>query len=820
MNSTNDHRAKTALLVLLVLMAELAWLRPGREVERWFIPGELGHEPGRMDGRGARAGQAAPHGFVTRAVSGGASAAGHAWEVRNAGTERVFFSHNLAAVFPRSLYDQHPEFFPFVAGRRPEPQMNPVNWNPDLARPDVAAHAAEVARDYFAAHPEASSFSLGVNDALIFGESPELIALTRKAGGQMAEAGRRGTEGEGQKAEAVHNVSPPSSVIGPPTLPNRWFRDRPDYSDLVFTFMNRAAEDLSHTHPDKYLGALAYYWAENVPDFPVQPQVLPFLTSDRSQGYDPAARAEEFALQEKWATAMKVGRPEEQKAGRTENQIPDAALPISGPLTFRLSGPQQLRPRLGMYDYLYGQGFLIPRIHTQLIAENIRHAWQAGFTDYYAEGEPNWGLDGPMHWLVAQLLQDPAQPEGRLLDEYYRRYFQAAAAPMRKFFERCEEQWMRQSGPAYWLKHYRNESQATLFPSAVCRELRGYLEEARRLARASDQASWLGRGRLTARVALVGDAFGVTERFVAMQEAKDALDRRALAAEIGMSEAAERRTVLADTEIGEIAQALESFITARERFLDYLRELKARQPMAFAPFDVRDYTSHDPVMNTLVVLGGLARKAETAGGNLPVSSGFHPSAALVAKLPRGWEHVVGDDAENWFELCRNGALEGPLIPGRRIAGLEYGVDLPVSWLGIAQPAERQRAFFVENGQAAAARRPSRALRVSGAIDTAILQWNPAVAEAFYLAQVTLRGSVSPSCSVTLTFGWLDAQQHNIGSTLMRLPEGEWPQPVVLSQGATPPPGAVYVGIGVTLEHQMGGDWVEISDFRLKATLLE
>ena len=57
--------------------------------------------------------------------------------------------------------------------------------------------------------------------------------------------------------------------------------------------------------------------------------------------------------------------------------------------------------RLGLYDYLYGAGFLIPRIHTRLIAEHLKHAAEAGFTDYYAEVNPNWGLDGPMSWLVA-----------------------------------------------------------------------------------------------------------------------------------------------------------------------------------------------------------------------------------------------------------------------------------------------------------------------------------------------------------------------------------------------------------------------------------
>ena len=127
----------------------------------------------------------------------------------------------------------------------------------------------------------------------------------------------------------------------------------------------------------------------------MHPQVIPFLTADRAQGYDAGFQREEFELQQRWAAA----------------------------------GPK----RLGLYDYLFGEGYLIPRIHTRLLSANLRHARRAGFTDYFAQVNPNWGLDGPMPWLAAQLLLDPSQPESDLVDEYYRRYFQEVAKPMRLF---------------------------------------------------------------------------------------------------------------------------------------------------------------------------------------------------------------------------------------------------------------------------------------------------------------------------------------------------------------------------------------------------
>ncbi|MBI4663780.1 MAG: DUF4838 domain-containing protein, partial [Verrucomicrobia bacterium] len=320
------------------------------ETERWFVPGELGHERGRratynavhpdstvsskaplagarsherqrvgtaefrMDAVRAeprQVGQAGRGGFLTRALGVDAG-----WGRHNHLTKPLAFSHNLGHVFPPDLARDRPEFFPLADGRRLQPPTSGAwFWNPDLGRPDVALHAADAARKYFVAHPDAPSFALGVNDALIWGESPELLSLTSSTEPTAEDppSPGYGAASRGQRTE----VGP----VGP-----KWFRERPDYSNLVFTFMNRAAEELSRTHPQKYLGALAYYWAENAPDFPLHPQVIPFLTADRAQGYDRDFRAEEFQLQERWALSSGVGLP---LAGRPEAGPATSADPTS-----------------------------------------------------------------------------------------------------------------------------------------------------------------------------------------------------------------------------------------------------------------------------------------------------------------------------------------------------------------------------------------------------------------------------------------------------------------------------------------------------------
>lgn len=669
--------------------------------ERWFAPGPWGHEAGRSaPAPGAVA-------FLTRHIGGLGSPDAAAWARHNRLTPSLDFSHNLANVFPPGLFASHPEYFPWVNGQRYQPAVGSGSWNPDLGRDDVALRAAEVARVAFESEPERVSYALGVNDGLVFGESPETLAVV---------------------------------------MPQRWFRGRPDYSNLVFGFMNRAATALARSHPDKYLGALAYYWAENVPDFPVHPQVVPFLTADRSQGYDSAFWREEFALQERWAKA----------------------------------GPK----RLGLYDYLDGYGFAIPRIHPHLIAQSLAHARKLGFTDYYGEASPNWGIDGPMTWLVAQLLSDPNQNVDGLLDEYYERYFQESAAPMRRFFQRCEERWLGQAGPSYWMKHYRNESQAGLFPATVCAELRQLLDEARRLAR---------RGKVQARVAFVADSFGVTERLVRMKEARDRLH--------------------CETVTGKLAgpggvQLLGALLEAKSDFVRYSKELTARLPLAFAPIAYDDLLRNAPELAATAVLVGEATGSPAAETN-QVLAGLRNCPETSVADGVAFARVVAQGGAT--EILSDGGLEGPRRPGKRIAGLPYGIDLPGAWHSKVEPTQTHVGELTKS----AAHSGEAGLRIAGAVNTSVYQWLPAKAGHLYVASVRARGHVGPSDMAFLTFSWADAQGRRIGpSAGVRLPDGEWPDWVQLRYGGRAPKNATWVGIGIQVQNQLTGDWAEFDDFSM------
>ncbi len=402
---------------------------------RWFFPGELGEVVPEVSLRELSDFETeGREGFRSRQFSGLRVRESREWAVNNRleppgdPNRRYRFHHNVRRIFTPDLFDEHPGIFPVWDGERYRPPWNDPNWQPCFGHPKTAEIAAKAAREYFDANPQAISFSVGMND------------------------GNRICECDLCQGLVAHG---------------RTFRDKPDYSDLVFTFTNRVAELLEETHPDKYVGALAYHWAENTPSFPVHPQVIPYLTADRTQWVDERFRAEDQDLMERWMDA----------------------------------GPEIV----GIYDYYYGGSFVIPRVFNAVMAKSIRHAHKTGIRGFYAELYPRWSLDGPKPWLAAQLLWDPEADPTELLDDYYKGFFGPAAAPMQEFFELAERRWTSQRGRPYWLRYYFQVAQLELYPPDVCEEARKILDAA--VEAAGDREPYCSR------VGLFTEGFRLTELY-------------------------------------------------------------------------------------------------------------------------------------------------------------------------------------------------------------------------------------------------------------------------------------------------------------------
>lgn len=372
---------------------------------RWYFPGELGEVLPRHSAVRLRAGiHTLRPAFWSRSFSVvGSTADSRQWERLNGMRRAIHFGHSLNRIFTRELLLEQPELAASVGDIRLIPPSQAVGWRyqPDLSCPEVAAVAAAVGRQRLEANPTAYSFSVAINDNTNFGDSP----------------------GVRERVE-----------------PLRFFRRRPDYSDLVFTFTNRVAEQMGSSLDGRYLTALAYYWAEDVPGFPVHPRVMPILTADRSQYFDPQFKANDLELMRRWGN--------------------------SGVEAF------------GLWDYYYGAPFIAPRLFFPAIEESIRSAHRAGARSFYAEIIPIWAWDGAKNWIAARLTWDPELSAAALLAEYCQGLYGPAAPQMEQILRLWSMAWMNQPGSAEWIKYYRDDSELAIYPEELWQETDALLKAA------------------------------------------------------------------------------------------------------------------------------------------------------------------------------------------------------------------------------------------------------------------------------------------------------------------------------------------------------
>ncbi len=691
----------------------VAWLLQSKAGVRWYAPGAMGEVipartrwtlPRRLHIRRSPA-------YVSRQIYGPETTDGTDWARHNGLRGRLEFNHALAGVFPPEILAAHPDWAPQLNGRRYLPaSADDHKWQPNLALPEVAEHAAQAAAAAFAREPGRPSFSLAMNDTVRFDESGATTALVE---------------------------------------PLRYFRGMPDFSPLVFSFMNRAAESVALTSPGHYLGCLAYFWCEAPPAFRMNPVVVPYVTTDRSQYFDQAYRRADLALMSSWGT--------------------------SGVRAF------------GLWEYAEGDNFLVPREPLGAQAGTVREGWHRGARGYFAEVGTQWGFDAFKVWMLAQLLWEPDRPLAGLADDFYHGYYGAAAKPMRRFFERCEAQWMTQPGPPYWLKFYQQEDQAALFPPEICRELRALLTDAARAA--------AGVPGLTARVARTSQAFAVTEAYVAFDA-----ERRTLAAMAGdeTGALAGKETVVAD--------AVRKLLQTKKRLTEAYDQAREGEAPAMSGNDLAHFVRNDPVPRLLWL----------AGQRDP----FAPRRILAAAGPdvadeAPWRVLAETLADGGLAVAQN-LTHNPVFAKSAPAGQEPAIlfprsgKLPAEWEVEAMPTETGRVALVETGTAA------RILRIEGAWDTQVFQWRPAGPGRVYVATARLRGNSSPGNDAGLFLTFLTRDGKVAGTHRMQsLPKGLTPRWRSMALADSSPEGTAWVGVGIGASRQVAGDWLEVGAIELR-----
>ena len=208
--------------------------------------------------------------FFSRLFSGLVGDAQQTWARRNRMRGRVNFHHNLLHVFPPETYTKtHPEFFPIRSGKRFLPETNNTEgWQPCFTAPGIVEEAITNINTYFDAHPDATSYSLGVNDSSGYCECERCLA----------------------------RISGEKNSLG-----------LVDYSDLFYDWANRVIEGVLAKHPDKWFGCLAYSQVADPPkNVNVHPRLIPYMTYDRMKWVDSKLRATGEALTQAWHTKSPV----------------------------------------------------------------------------------------------------------------------------------------------------------------------------------------------------------------------------------------------------------------------------------------------------------------------------------------------------------------------------------------------------------------------------------------------------------------------------------------------------------------------------------
>lgn len=227
-------------------------------------------------------------------------------------------------------------------------------------------------------------------------------------------------------------------------------RDRDYSSDLVFSFVNRVAQQVGRTHPGKTVSALAYSGYVAPPSFSLEPNVAVHFCWDNHRG-EPEASPTYIRMME------------------------------------YLKQWSRLKPGRGLYLWLYytfpleraqgGNYHCFPAFFGHVIGRQFKLFHELGVKGMFHCG---YGQEIESY-LTFRLMDDPTLDVEPLLSEYFSRQFGPAGRPMRQFYETIEAVYQ---DPANHPADAGGAEQAWAYQgtSARMQQLQALIDEARTLA--------------------------------------------------------------------------------------------------------------------------------------------------------------------------------------------------------------------------------------------------------------------------------------------------------------------------------------------------
>ena len=183
----------------------------------------------------------------------------------------------------------------------------------------------------------------------------------------------------------------------------RWATDLcRNYANRKWRFYVEVAEAIAESHPDKELGVFGYLWSALPPD---DPEILARIPGN-------------ILVQRTYSHASDWDKVE---------------------------AFSRLGVRLSAWDYIYHHRSPDFRFYPHAWAESVRMRYRMGTRFYFAElsGGPLAGRFSLLRWIMQRLLWDVHADVDALIDEYCGLAYGPAAGPMRAFWDRWEEIWMR-----------------------------------------------------------------------------------------------------------------------------------------------------------------------------------------------------------------------------------------------------------------------------------------------------------------------------------------------------------------------------------------
>ena len=233
-------------------------------------------------------------------------------------------------------------------------------------------------------------------------------------------------------------------------------------SNQFFRYLNEVEDVISQSYPDLRVDTFAYQFSAPPPDVKVNEMYnvafCPFIKNDRFSVTN-AVNAKWAARAEKWSKATK--------------NI--------------------------MWREYWGCASGYPRQNSFVAADDLRWINSVlGFTRVYSETMPDadcrkrngkgpdyrlrWDASAMEHWVLSRLMWNPYVPVEKYREEYVRRTYRKAAAPMREFYALLAKTWFSDARPTNYTDDPVGNASRYIVGAGIDKRVLELLDEAVRLA--------------------------------------------------------------------------------------------------------------------------------------------------------------------------------------------------------------------------------------------------------------------------------------------------------------------------------------------------